>query len=207
VERLSAQALTHATRAKPAADPPMVIAGRHRSAPARDDGRGHRGRLAAAVLLTVCALVSAAVVGFRWGGRALPEPASTVTPVALSWPQVWAGLDDRRARAFATGDATLLAGVYQPDCPALPPDLRAVRALANRQVHAVGVRHQATTVRAVSAGADTATLLVTDRMNSYQVRDSADQLVSEAPPRAARTLRAELVRTQRGWRIASLTRA
>jgi hypothetical protein len=64
-----------------------------------------------------------------------------------------------------------------------------------------------TTVRAESAGANTATLLVTDRMGGYQVRDSADQLVSAAPPRAARTLRARLVHTVRGWRIAALTKA
>ena len=199
-EGVSSLALTHAAQL---ADQPAEP-GRHRSAGAgapRAQGRRIALRVGAAVL----ALLAAAVIGFRWGGgQPGQQPARAVVVPKQSWAQVWAGLDARRANAFAEADATLLNQVYLPDCPALPTDLRAVRNLATQQRHAIGVRHQISSLVLESAKGDTATLLVVDRMSGYQVRDGADHLVAQALPRGDRRLRARLVRTEQGWRIAAL---
>ncbi len=158
-------------------------------------------------------VVVAAVGGLLWGGGLpwqQPAGAAATAPAGhrttpRSWTSVWVDLDARRARAFATADAMLLDQVYLPGCAALPVDLTAVRSLAARHAHATGVEHQAVSVRALSAAADSVTLLVVDRMPGYDVRDADGRVVAHGQARGERTLRARLVRTERGWRIAQLS--
>lgn len=201
----AATALTHAVEGGQRTPVPAPAAGRHRSTAMR----GWRVviRTAAAVIL----VVAAAVAGLIWGGAAPGQQpagaAATRGPSAApqSWTRVWADLDARRARAFITADAMLLGEVYLPGCPALPVDLTAVRSLAARHAHATGVEHQVVSVRAESVTAGSVTLLVVDRLRGYDIRDAAGRVLASSPPRGERTLRAVLVHTPRGWRIARLT--
>ncbi len=216
-----ATAQTHAVDGALRCPAPAGEPGRHRRSALRSRLAllGWRGavRLAAAVLL---AAVAAGSLG--WGGptgkppRALPgrpaagpqpgraaQPGVPASPV--SWAQVWAALDARRARAFATADAMLLDQVYLAGCAALPLDLRAVRSLAARHAHATGVEHHASSVRPESLSGDLVTLAVVDSMPGYDVRDAAGRVVAHHPPRGDRPLRVRLARTGRGWRIAELS--
>jgi hypothetical protein len=189
--------------ARPPAPPGTT--GRHRSAALRGRLSVPGWRIAARCAAAVILVVAAAGAGLLWGGVAPePLPARAAATAQQSWARVWADLDARRARAFATADAVLLDQVYLPGCSALPVDLRAVRSLAARRAHATGVEHRASSVQAGPAVADSVTLLVVDRMSGYDVRDAAGRVLAHVPPRGDRTLRARLVRTQRGWRIAQL---
>ncbi|MDP9239236.1 MAG: serine/threonine protein kinase [Actinomycetota bacterium] len=207
----AATALTHAVEGGRRPPVPSPAAGRHRSTALRGrlgaTGRRVVTRTVAAVIL----VVAAAGAGLVWGGAAPGQQpagaAATRKPTATpsSWARVWADLDAHRARAFATADAMLLDDVYLPGCPALPVDLTAVRSLAARQAHATGVEHQVISVRAESVTAGSVTLLVVDRLRGYDIRDAAGRVLASSPPRSERTLRAGLVHTARGWRIAQLT--
>jgi hypothetical protein len=201
----SPTARTHAVRSEEGDPGRPRESGRHRSAAVRGrlggSGRRVAGRCAAAAIL-VAAAVGA---GLLWGGaRPGEQPAGAAAAAQRSWGRVWADLDTRRARAFATTDAMLLDQVYLPGCSALPVDLGAVRALAARHVHATGVEHQARTVRAESVAADSVTLLVVDRMRGYDIRDVTGRVLTHVPPRGDRSLRVTLARTRQGWRIAQM---
>lgn len=195
------------THAAPQVEPPPTpdATGRFRWAVA-----GRLARLASpAVLRSVAAavvlLIGAVAAGLFWGSGATgAQPADAGAVPGPSWTRVWTDLDSRRAQAFATADATLLDQVYLPGCPALATDLRAVRDLAGRRARATGVAHQVRSVQVESASPRTVTLLVVDRMSAYQVRGPAGELLAQAPPRGDRRLRARMVHTDAGWRIASL---
>ena len=196
--------LTHAVeRAEPPA-PAAERRGRYRRAVTGQLARLNRrvvGWSAAAIVLLSAALAA----GLFWGSSMTgSQPADAVGAPAPSWAGVWTDLDSRRAHAFATADATVLEQVYLPGCPELAADLRAVRELAGRRARATSVAHQVRSVRVESSDDGAVTLLVVDRMGAYQVRGAAGELLAQAPPRGDRRLRARLVRTEAGWRIASL---
>lgn len=158
-------------------------------------------RTAAAAVL----LIGAVTAGLLWGsGTTGAQPAGAGAAPGPSWDQVWTDLDSRRALAFATADATVLDQVYLPDCPALATDLKAVRDLAVRRARATGVAHQVQSMRVEYLAEGAVTLLIVDRMNAYQIRGPSGELLAQSPPRGDRRLRAHLVHTEAGWRIASL---
>lgn len=158
-------------------------------------------RSVAAALL----LVAAVAGGVVWGsGRTGAQPGDVGAAAGPSWQRIWSDLDARRAHAFATADATVLDEVYVADCPALAADLKAVRALAGRRARAVGVVHQVQSVKLVWSADGAVTLIVVDRMSSYEVRGPAGEVLARAAPRGDRRFRARLVSTAGGWRIASL---
>jgi len=197
--------LTHAVeRAVP--PPPATTAPRWRWRGALRrlwDRQGTRvavGTTAVAVLL-----IGAVTAGLLWGSRTTgAQPAGVGTASGPSWHQVWTDLDSRRAKAFATADATVLDQVYLPGCPALAIDLKAVRDLAGRGARATGVAHQIQKVRVESSAEEAVTLLIVDRMSGYQIRGPSGELLAQSPPRGDRRLRARLMHTAAGWRIASL---
>lgn len=184
--------------------PPSIrVPGRHRRDPAsRRPARP--GRRIVGLSAAAAGVVVAGVAGLVWLGAPTSLRPAASRPTPVGWSAVWAGLDRRRAQAFASADATLLGDVYLPGCPALPADLHAVRALAARRAHATGVVHELLDVRVEGSNGLTVTLLVTDRMQGYDVRDAAGHLLSHAAPRGDRRLRVRLARTSGGWRISDL---
>lgn len=198
VERAGATALT-------AERPGRCHGGRYRRLLTGHGGR-LGGRVAVRIALAVVLLIGAVSAGLIWGsGMSGAEPADAGAAPAPSWVQVWTELDARREHAFAEADATVLDQVYLPGCPELATDLRAVRELAGRDARATGVVHQVRSVRVEGASAgDAVVLLVVDRMGSYQVRGPVGEVLALVPPRGDRRWRARLVRTEAGWRIASL---
>jgi hypothetical protein len=117
----------------------------------------------------------------------------------VSWASALAGLDARRARAFATRDVRLLHRIYLPG-----PLLRADTAQLTRLVPAgcglVGAHTRYTSVRVAAHGdravvTATAALPITRVVCSGQVSERARSV----PPTR---LRLELARTRAGVRIA-----
>lgn len=202
----SPPALTHAAHPRIAAPAPGtgVSAGRHRT-PATRPAAGRRRALTQTVV-GVLVLVVAGGAGLAWGSSSATPAGAIGARPPTSWPQVWSSLDQRRELAFATADATLLGQVYLPECPALAADLQVLRALAGRHARATGVRHEHAQVRVEAATAATATLLVVDQLQSYEVRDVVGRLIARRPPQRERRLRVRLARTTNGWRIAALSR-
>ncbi|MEP6696027.1 MAG: serine/threonine-protein kinase [Pseudonocardiales bacterium] len=213
----AATALTHAVHdgGRPAASGTAAgpAPGRHRSAALRGRLTVRRRRIAVRSAAALLVVGAAAAAGLLWGGAAAQQaggaaaaPPVGVAPAAAqsSWAGVWAGLDARRGRAFATADAMLLTEVYLPECPALAADLATVRSLAARHGYATGVSHWTSRVQAELVSAEAVTLVVVDRMPGYDIRDASGRVLAHSPPRGERTLRARLVRTQDGWRIAEL---
>lgn len=150
-------------------------------------------------------LIGALTAGLLWGsGTTGAQPGGAGAGLGPSWDRVWSELDSRRAQAFATADATVLDQVYLPDCPALATDLKTVRDLAGRRARATGVAHQVRSVRVEASAEGAVTLLIVDRMSGYQIRGPSGELLAQSAPRGDRRLRAQLVHTKAGWRIASL---
>lgn len=200
-------ALTHAAHPRTAAPAPGtgVSAGRHRT-PVPRPAAGRR-RVLTQIAVGLLVLVVAGGVGLAWGASSAATPAGAIgARPPTSWTLVWTGLDQRRELAFATADATLLGQVYLPECPALAADLQVLRALAGRHARATGVRHEHAQVRVEAATAATATLLVVDQLQAYEVRDVTGRLIARRPPQRERRLRVRLARTANGWRIAALSR-
>ncbi|MGB9377628.1 MAG: hypothetical protein WCB04_08950, partial [Mycobacteriales bacterium] len=203
----AAAALTHAVeRPDPVPDPDDrgTRIGRSVVAQVARISRSVAARCAAVLVLLAAALTA----GLMWGsGTTGSQPVDAGAVVAPSWPRVWADLDAHRARAFAVADATILADVYLPGCAAMAADLRAVRDLASRRASASGVSHQIRSLRVESAAEQVVTLLVVDRMNDYEIHGPAGEILARATARGDRRIRARLVHTAAGWRIAALAAA
>jgi len=135
-------------------------------------------------------------------------PESSAGSRSAGWRAVLAGLDRRRANAFAATDAAALRRVYQPGSAPLARDLRRLRALRAAGARAEGLRLAVVDVRLLLERRQQVVLRVVDRMRPYSLV-SADGTVLER--RAGRGPMAWRLRLQRhapqGWRIAGVTRA
>jgi hypothetical protein len=123
---------------------------------------------------------------------------------AEGWRDVVADLYQRRAAAFGTASADLLADVYAPGSRQHAADETHTRSLAEAGEVLRGFAPAVIEVRAVHQDGDRVTLDLVDRWPDYEVvpaatpRGAALRTVAGRPDAAARLV---LTRTPDGWRI------
>ncbi len=139
------------------------------------------------------------------GGSAVPPPEAAPGPPA--WPAVLAELDAHRGQAWARGDLSLLAQVYEAGSTALAVDTAALQGLTGQGLTATGVRHEVRSVAAAEVTADRARLRVVDALGPQQVRDRSGAVVQDLPGRGAAAFDVVLARTPDGWRVAAVAPA
>ena len=171
-------------------------------------------------------LAAAMLAGWWWGsapgvpaGRLLAQPRSTAAPSSpaaadpptttdpASWRAVLAGLDGRRAVAFAESNPAVLAEVYVEGSPPYAADVASLRSLVDAGNRARPVRHELQEVRLITRTAAGVTVEVTDEMPAYDVVNSAGAVVGSDPGRGPKSWQVKLVLAGDGWRISSLRRA
>ena len=133
---------------------------------------------------------------------AAADPPTTTDPA--SWRAVLAGLDGRRAAAFAESNPAVLAEVYVEGSPPYAADVASLRSLVDAGNRARPVRHELQEVRLITRTAAGVTVEVTDEMPAYDVVNSAGAVVGSDPGRGPKSWQVELVLAGDGWRISSL---
>ncbi len=139
--------------------------------------------------------------------RASRSTESAVSLTDADWPPIIEGLDDRRSRAFATGEAKLLTQVYALDSPALVVDRRRLADLRGRRVTATGLRLVVRGVRVASAAPDIVVLQVRDEIPAYDLVDEHGAVVEHRPGRGSRSWRITLQPAHAAlgeWRISKI---
>ena len=169
-----------------------------------------------AIAVVVVAVVAAAVGGL-WGSRdhggavlAAPphgdlNPASPATP-ARSWLSVMSHLEHTRARAYATGDVTLLDEVYAAGSTVGAADKQMLSRMTGRAERAAGLRAYVQHADVVASDDSHATLRVTDALTAYDVVGTDGRVLRHGLGRPAREWRVTLVRAAAGWRIWTIFR-
>jgi hypothetical protein len=195
----------------------MPRTGRHRAFPPVSPPR--RGRVAPVlgVLLlggSLAVLVGAASAGIGAGGPAPaasreaapspPVPSRSVAP--RGWPEVLAGLDARRAAAYADGDPLALAAVYAARSPAGERDRAALSRLLQVGERVHGLRPVLLEVGAQTVSADRVALRVRDRQPPYVVVDRIGRAATR-PGRGAAAWTVTLIRTDGEWRVFEIVRS
>ncbi len=145
---------------------------------------------------------------------AAPSPVGEPAPApeaAADWTAVLTGLYERRARAFATGDAALLTEVYTADSPLLAADRAYLASLSSAGEVLRGFRPAVTQVTVTGGGAGEGHVRVelVDGWPACDVVPAADPggpaLRTEAG-RAPTRVGMVLVEGPAGWRIGSAGR-
>jgi hypothetical protein len=147
------------------------------------------------------------------GAPASADPASAderEQPATVrGWQELVGELYGRRARAFATGDAGSLGGVYVPGSAALAADVQALGALQAEHRLVRGFAPVVDEVTGVSAADGRVQLRLVDRWPGYDVvaANAPDgPALATAAPHAPAAATMVLVRTAAGWRVDSVTR-
>ncbi|CCH88964.1 Serine/threonine protein kinase [Modestobacter italicus] len=145
-----------------------------------------------------------------------PAPAPADVPVAdrtvrpaddAGWAAVLDELYARRATAFTTGDATLLAAVYVPGSALLDRDTAALLALRDQDRALRGFAPRVLRLDQVSAGTGGADggveLRLVDELPGYRVEPTGTggPAATEVPARGATEVRLVVQTTSAGWRI------
>lgn len=169
------------------------------------------GRVAAVVgvVLTVLAL-TAGLVHWFGGGRGAspvavrrpggdPSPSRVFATPTMDWAPVLAALDAVRARAFAQGNTTLLAGVY-PRGSLLSADTAMLRRLVPRGCGLVGARTRYAHMQVHETG-DRVTLVADATLLPSRLV-CRGRVTGHARGAGPTRLRITLVRTPAGLRIA-----
>ena len=112
-----------------------------------------------------------------------------------------AGLDARRAAAFAEVSPGRLAAVYTQDSPALRRDQARLSDLASTGLHVERLRMRPRSVRVVTTTPTRVVLAVVDALDPYDVRTTRGALVAARPGRAAASWRVTLARSGGEWRV------
>jgi hypothetical protein len=190
-------------------------------------GRGLASKGLRAAVLGVISVAVAVRLGIAWAGTdaGSPEraarpgdaavvssgtaaPATTAAPppftgAAARWAAVLDRLDASRQQAFAAGDPGQLTGVYVPGAAALVGDTQQLKTARAAGVRPLGVHHQISALRVVSAGQTRVRLDVAERLAGYQLRHADG--VEQRPPGPVRRYRITLLAAGHSWRIAGLT--
>jgi len=173
-------------------------------------GSPRRVRLAVLVLVLVAVAGGVAVTAGRATARGPVEPLAraqgAVAVPAEDWRAVLAGLDARRAEAFAYAEPQLLGEVYAPGEP-LRVDTARVTALASAGERVLGLRLTYVDVEVIERGAGRVRLVVTDELSPYRRVTATGALLQRYAGRAGRQWTVELVASSSGWRIAAVTPA
>ncbi len=140
-----------------------------------------------------------------------PTPEPSPAPEATDWTAVLAALYDRRAEAFATGDAALLDGVYTADSPLLAADRASLATLVAAGEALRGFEPAVTGVEVTGPPAADGTVRVglVDSWPTYTVVPAADPggpVLRTEPGRAPVEVAMVLVPGPEGWRIGSAGR-
>lgn len=158
--------------------------------------------LAALTPLSAQAAPASAPAPANPSSAALPAAAAPVDVNAdPDWAALLERLDEARARAFATADASVLAAVYADGSPGLAADTELVRRLAEIGHRGLGVRHTVRSVVPQERSADRAVLRVVDVLAGYEIRAADGSTAARVPPRAEATFVVELSRGAGGWQL------
>jgi hypothetical protein len=133
---------------------------------------------------------------------AAPAPPTEAPPT--DWTAIVAGLDVARARAFAAGNVTQLAGVDVAGSPAEQADAATLEAMRSRRAFARGLHPELVTVVARTVAGGRAELLVTDRLPPYTFVTADGAVLATAAGRGEASHLVTLFRTPAGWRITSV---
>ncbi|MCW2621976.1 MAG: serine/threonine protein kinase [Frankiales bacterium] len=126
-------------------------------------------------------------------------------PAAPDWRVVLDDFDRARERAFATGDASWLDGLYEPGSALEAADRAALAGLVSTGRTATGVRHELRSVAVVARTPDRVALRTEDLLDAQTVRDSGGATVERRPARGLAAFTVVLVAAGDGWRIGSIT--
>ena len=125
--------------------------------------------------------------------RAAGEPALAPAAVLAAW-------DERRATAWARGDATALADLYVPGSRSGAADVGLLRAYARRGLRVEGLATQVLALRVVERSPRRLVLVVTDRVVGGSAVGGAAPVA--LPADRASTRRVVLVRQRGRWVVA-----
>lgn len=152
------------------------------------------------LLLSLSLLLTTVVVCSGVLRAELPRPvaaASGVDPVT-----VLADWDERRAAAWAAGDAVALSGLYAPGAAAGRRDRAMLRAWTDRGLRVRGLALEVLDVVVVHAADDRLVLVVTDRV--ARGRAVGRGLDAPLPADGPTTDRVTLVQMAGEWRVAEV---
>jgi hypothetical protein len=163
----------------------------------------------AALVLVVGLTVGVVAVAAFSRSTASPSPAGTAghaadsgraRPIPLTVLHAW---DERRAAAWAAGNASALAALYTPGSPAGSADLKLLRRYAERGLRVRGMRMQVLGARTLTVRPHLLELEVIDRLASAVVfRIDDPQVLGRLPSDAATTHRLVLRRVDGRWLVA-----
>lgn len=156
----------------------------------------------------VKALPAPPTVAVRSTHPAAPRSSSRTPPPTMaavpSWRAVLAGLDRRRAAAFAAQDPAALAAVDAPSSAALRTDRQTASELRRRGASPRGLRWDIVDLAVDSAGPPGVVLRVTDRMPAHELIGANGAVLASRPARADRAWRVTLLPGPGGWRFAEI---
>lgn len=160
------------------------------------------------LLPVLTALACACVVATLVVGLARPSdrvrPKLAPAPVAAAVPpgpaRILADWDERRAAAWAEGDAEALAGLYAGGSRTGKADVRLLRHYRERGLTVEGLTTQVLALEVVRRSPVRLVLVVTDRVIGGQVVGGASAVV--LPADRASTRRVVLVREGEAWLVA-----
>jgi len=158
-------------------------------------------RLLPALAATAALCVVLTLVAAVWRGGEPPtvEEPPAVVPVATGPTAILARWDERRAAAWADGDADALRELYAEGSRAGAADVRLLRSYADRGLRVTGLRTQVLSLTVVDRGDRRLVLLVTDRIVGGRV-DGAGEAV-RLPADRASTRRISLVGAGEEWLV------
>ena len=137
-----------------------------------------------------------------------PAGAAPATPSGeVAWQRLIGELYRRRAQAFTTGAAPLLAEVYTAASPQLAIDEEGLARLADVGQTVRGFAPRIERVTSVAVTGDRATVALVDSWPAYAVVGPGERGTATAvPARGATAGRMVLARTANGWRIDTVER-
>ncbi|MGN0064063.1 MAG: hypothetical protein ACI379_07450 [Nocardioides sp.] len=159
------------------------------------------------VLLALCAVAVVTTLGVRvglpwWQGR---DGGSTPPSGGLSDARVvLAAWDDRRAAAWASGDAGALEALYAAGVPAGRADVAALEQYRARGFVVVGITSQVTAFRVVKETDARVVVEVTDRV--VGARAVAGEASTPLPRSRPVARRITLVQTHGTWVVSAVKR-
>jgi hypothetical protein len=136
----------------------------------------------------------------REAPAAAPSPAAPAAP-AHAPGAVLAAWDERRAAAWARGDAEALADLYAPGSRSGAADVRLLRSYARRGLRVEGLTTQVLGLRVVERSPRRLVLVVTDRVVGGSAVGSGAAPVALPADRAS-TRRVVLARQRGRWVVA-----
>jgi eukaryotic-like serine/threonine-protein kinase len=171
-------------------------------------------------VLAIAAVALAAIgLGGLWGrhaegGAVLAATPPTSRPTvhasravseAPSWASVMTQLERRRARAYTSGDVTLLDDVYAPSSPTGESDRLALARMSRGDRRVQGFRAYVEAVVVIATTDNRTTLRVTDALTSYDVIGPNGDVLRRGTGRPSREWRVVLVKSADRWRIWSVS--